>query len=203
MERAELKLIAAGFLVGIAAGFLAARAVYVGNAPPSQGPVVMGPAAPGAAPPGPEEAMPAMSPEEEALHGEVNVLLARVRANPDDREANVALADLTFDSGLYDIAAKFYEEALRIRSDDAVVLTDLGIAYRNLERADEAVALLEKAVAVDPGHATAWFDLAVLRFEGRRDLAGAKAAVEKVLVLDAAYPEAAKLKRRVEEESAS
>lgn len=203
MERAELKLLAAGLLVGIAAGFLAARALYVGNGAPSQrGPMVFGPAAPGgaaspemgSAPGEPELAQEEMSQEQQAIHDEINELLARVRKQPEDRPANLRLADITFDNGLYDIAAKFYEAALRIDGNDARALTDLGISYRHMNRHDEALQVLERAVTVDPGHSTAWFDLAVVRFQDRKDLAGAREAVDKVLALDADFPEAARLR---------
>ena len=198
MERDQLKLLAAGAVIGLAAGFLLARALYVkaGNATPAGGPMVTGPAAPGAQPSA-DGPMGTMNPQQQELHQQIQLLLERVQANPQDRDARVAIGNITMDNGLNDMAAKFYEEALALDGNDPFVTTDLGIVYRNLNQSTKAVETFERAVAMKPDHVKGWYNIAVVSFYDLKDSDKARTAIAKVLELDPSFPGALELQKQL------
>lgn len=207
MERGQLKAMGVGVVVGLAAGFLLARAVYVGNMPQAEasGTVVTGPAAPGAGGEAPQAAPggasgqgpPPLSAEQQKMHEEINSLIERAKADPKDREARVRLGNITFDNGIYDMAAKFYEEALALQPNDPAVLTDCGIAYRNMKNSQKALELFQKAVAQKPDHVQGWFNIAIVKFADQNDIPGARAAIKKVLEIDPAFKGAKDLEAKI------
>ncbi len=56
----------------------------------------------------------------------------------------------------------FYERTLKYTPDNAEVLTNLGVVYRNLGRSEEAITLYKKAIALNPTDAEAYNNLAVI-----------------------------------------
>lgn len=194
MERWELKLILGGVIVGLAAGFLAARSFYQGGDEIVRQPNVMGPAAPGGAPAG---APPTMNQQQEQIHQQIQGLLSRIEADPNDRESRVALGNITMDNGLFDMAAKFYGQALALDDKDPNVLTDLGIVHRRLQDSAKAVELFEKAVALNPGHVQGWYNIAVVKNADFNDSAGAKEALERALAADPDFPVDPELRKQL------
>lgn len=209
MERNELKILGVGVMVGLAAGFLLARSLYVEAARPASGPVLLGPAAPGAAPPagppvpaaspGPGGGGPAQDDPERAaaLHAEINALIGKTKADPKDRASRVALGNITFDNGLYDLAIKYYEEALVLDGSDPSVITDLGVAYRYSRQSAKAVEHFERAVALDPNHIKGWYNIAVVKLADLSDPAGAKVALDKAMALQPDMPALKELDRLI------
>lgn len=206
MERAELKVLGIGVLVGLAAGFLLARSLYLGSATPTAGPVLLGPAAPGAAPPpstpaarpaagGPGAAQAGQAP----AHDQINALIEKVKADPKDRKSRVALGNVTFDNGLYDLAVRYYEEALALQADDPDVITDLGVSYRYLRQSQKAVEHFERAVALRPEHVQGWFNIAVVKLSDLGDPAGARVAMDRVLALKPDMPGAQEVDKKIRE----
>jgi Flp pilus assembly protein TadD len=51
-----------------------------------------------------------------------------------------------------DRAIDEFREAVRLKPDSAEAHYSLGAAYMNAERYDEASALFQKAIEIDPGH---------------------------------------------------
>ena len=82
--------------------------------------------------------------------------------------AQAALARTDFTA-----AAQHLERALRITPRNADLLTNLGALHARQERLDDAVPLLERALAVEPDHAHARRNLVIaLEARGNRRLAG-------------------------------
>ena len=50
----------------------------------------------------------------------------------------------------YTAAARYYERVLAVSGDNLYALNHLGLAYRQLQRFDEAVVVLHKALSLDP-----------------------------------------------------
>src|SRR5262249_19836960 len=89
---------------------------------------------------------------------EVQKLQDRIKANPKDFEALVALGNVDFDQKNFSEAADYYTRALDVR-DDQNVRTDLGTMLFYSKRYDEAMTQLNKVLAVNPTHAQALFAL--------------------------------------------
>ena len=94
-------------------------------------------------------AAPAINPE---VRQRVQDALAVVAAKPGDYDALVHLGNAAYDAREYAQAIDAYEKALKIRSDDPNVMTDLGTACRNVGDVDRALDLFRKARAIDPKH---------------------------------------------------
>jgi tetratricopeptide (TPR) repeat protein len=70
-----------------------------------------------------------------------------------------ARATRHFGQQQYDRAAQFYEQALRAGSQDANDYNSLGLTLHYLGRSEEALAVLNEGVAVDPDYQRIWLTL--------------------------------------------
>ncbi|MBN2491638.1 MAG: tetratricopeptide repeat protein, partial [Planctomycetes bacterium] len=86
------------------------------------------------------------------------------------------LGELLSQLGAHEEAVRCIEKSLEIRPDDLSALCALAaICTNDLKDPDRAIGLLEKAVALDPRHALAQFNLGVaLLGKGRREAAAAQ-----------------------------
>jgi tetratricopeptide (TPR) repeat protein len=66
---------------------------------------------------------------------------------------------LLIDTGDFERAVVILNQALHKSPDDALALTNIGVALRSLERPTDALAPLERAVQLDPDSARAWLHL--------------------------------------------
>ncbi len=107
--------------------------------------------------------------EDPALAEQVGQLEAALRKRPGDPDLLVALGNLYFDAGRWKDAREAYEAARQSRPDDASLLTDLAVCYRNLHEPERALELLDRAIAIDPGKWQALFNkVVVLHFDLHR-----------------------------------
>ncbi len=86
-------------------------------------------------------------------------------------------------------AIGYFQEALRVSPDYWIALENLGNAYRQQKRWDEARAALESVVATRPGDAEANYSLAMV-YAQTDDTARAYQYLQNALKLRPAYPEA-------------
>ena len=104
-----------------------------------------------------------------------------VRQNAGDAASRVQLGNLYFDAERFQDAAKWYEEALKLRPKDVDVSTDLGVAYYSLNQPDRALAQFEYSLKVDPKHAKTLLNQGIVLAFGKQDLQGAAASWQKVI----------------------
>ena len=114
------------------------------------------------------------------------------KARPNDAPVRVELANLYFDSGRFDQAATWYEDALRLNPKDPNVSTDLALCYLSLRQPDKALAQIDKSLAIDPKHLKTLLNQGIIRAFGKEDLAGAQESWEKVVKFGPNTPEAAR-----------
>ncbi len=119
----------------------------------------------------------------EAAMAQVQQLRAYVEKNPNDARAVRELANLNYDINNWQRAAELYAQYLQLRPDEVDVMTDLGACLRNMGKAAEALAVLQKAKAKAPGHWQARYnEVLILGFDlGRLDEAAVAAAELKTL----------------------
>jgi serine/threonine-protein kinase len=84
-----------------------------------------------------------------------------------------------YNNGRYGPAATEWEEARKLSDDNALILRGLGAVYLKLDRNDEAAAVLQRALEIQPA-ATIYNNLATLRFSQGR-YSDAAAAFEKAV----------------------
>jgi protein O-GlcNAc transferase len=80
---------------------------------------------------------------------------------PDYCDAHVNFANLLSDASRLTEARYHYLRALDSQPENALVLHNLGSGYRKSDRPLEAIAVLEKSLALNPGRADSWNELGV------------------------------------------
>jgi tetratricopeptide (TPR) repeat protein len=170
----------AGTLFGFIVGWILGTQQAPGHVAPVA-PVAMTAAAP-ASTPAPSGAMPAAS---QPMLDEAQVTAMRNVADRDPKnvESRVHLGNLYFDAERYQDAIKWYEEALALKPIDADVSTDLAICFYYTNQIDKAIAQFEQSLKASPSHVKTYLNMGVVKNFGKQDVAGARAAWQKVLSL--------------------
>jgi len=123
-------------------------------------------------------------------------LEAAVAKEPKNADLLVQLGNTAYDVEDWQKAVDAYERALRLREADPNVLTDLGVAYRNIGNVDKALAMFTQASAKDPNHWPAQFNLAIVYGIDKGD---PKRALEILQKLRKAHPEIPAIDRLADE----
>jgi len=103
----------------------------------------------------------------------VQALRNTIDRDPGNATARVQLANLYYDSEMWNDAIKWYEEALAIDPKKPDVSTDLGVCYYNLNQPDRALEEFQRSLSVDPRHTRTMFNIGIVRAFGKQDLKGA------------------------------
>ena len=119
-------------------------------------------------------------------------LEAAVAKEPKNADLLVQLGNTAYDVEDWKKAVDAYERALKLRDADPNVLTDLGVAYRNIGNLDKALAMFTQASARDPNHWPAQFNLAIVYGIDKGDT---KKALEILTKLKKEHPEIPALDR--------
>ncbi|MDL2285437.1 tetratricopeptide repeat protein [Desulfovibrio sp. OttesenSCG-928-F07] len=93
---------------------------------------------------------------------ELQRLKKAVSDNPQSANAWSNLGHWYFDNDMPEDAVKAYESSLLIKPNDANVITDLGVMYRNLHNHEKALELFRRASRVDPKHLQSRFNEGVV-----------------------------------------
>lgn len=119
-------------------------------------------------------------------------LEAAVAKEPKNYDLLVQLGNTAYDVADWKKAIDAYERALKLKDGDPNVLTDLGVAYRNVGNIDKSLAMFTQAVARDPNHWPAQFNQAIIYGLDRTDT---KKALEIINRLKKEHPEIPQLDR--------
>jgi tetratricopeptide (TPR) repeat protein len=155
----------AGLIIGLVIGYIIADHQLVqppvSLAPPSSASPMNAPA------PVMKEQRPSTGASEvERQISEIRGLLAE---NPGDPVLQVALGNIYFDAQRWEEARLSYEEAVETTPDDANVLTDLAVVYRNLGKPERALEILAQVIDIAPKHWQAVYNrVIVLHFDLHR-----------------------------------
>ncbi len=117
---------------------------------------------------------------------------------PNNAELRVDLGNLYFDAERYDIAASWYEAALKIDPKNVNASTDLGVAYYSTDQPDRALQQFAYSLSVDPLHAKTIFNEGIVRAMGKQDIPGAIKAWERLIEVAPSTPEATEARRLIE-----
>ncbi len=123
-------------------------------------------------------------------------ILAR---DPRNVQANTQLGNLFYDAGRYTEAIGPYQKAFEIDSRNANLSTDLGTALWYAGRTDEAIAQLDRSLAIEPNHPQTLFNMGIVKRDGKKDLAGAVQAWERLLASNPAYPDREKAQQLLDQ----
>lgn len=97
---------------------------------------------------------------------EVQEMQNRIDRDPNDADAVLALANMSFDIQNWPKARDLYARYLELRPGNPDILSDLGVTYRELKDYDKALELFEQAQTVAPDHWQSRFnEVIVLAFD--------------------------------------
>ena len=131
--------------------------------------------------------------------GELQAYRDILARDPKNVAAATSLGNKLYDAGRYAEAVPYYQQAFALDSKNANLSTDLGTALWYSGRPDDALAQYQKSLAADPKHAQTFFNMGIVRLEGKQDALGAIEAWSELLAKHPGYPEADKVKRLIVE----
>lgn len=187
MNRYTLLALAVGLVVGVFIGYQAGS-----SASPRAAPVAGAPQMP----PGAAQQLPPGDPGHMARIASLQAVVAR---DPKNVQAWVQLGNDYFDTRQPQKAIEAYGRALELRPDDANVLTDQGVMYRDVGQFDKALANFEKANKADPKHVQSLFNMGVVFFHDLRQPKKAIEAWTKVIQIAPQSEQAAQARGAIEE----
>jgi cytochrome c-type biogenesis protein CcmH/NrfG len=123
-------------------------------------------------------------------------LLAELKANPNNVDTLVKVGNIYYDTQSFADAIGYYQRSLKLR-DDANVRTDLGTAYWQLGDPDSAIREFEAALKLDPKHANTYYNLGLVKWQGKMDVNGAVSAWQKLLETNPDFPDKSRIERLI------
>ncbi|MFL5313199.1 MAG: tetratricopeptide repeat protein [Myxococcales bacterium] len=122
-----------------------------------------------------------------------------VGRDPTDVKSWIALGNEYFDSGQRTKAIEAYDKALKLQPNNADVLTDQAVMYRELGQAEKAIANFQKASKVDPKHVRSMLNLGVLYAQDLKNYDKALESWQRVVAVAPASREAEKARVYMQE----
>jgi tetratricopeptide (TPR) repeat protein len=123
----------------------------------------------------------------EMADAQAEPLVEKLAADPNNPELLTSIGNLYYDAQLYPTAVDYYLRALQGRPSDAAVRTDMATAYWFMGNADKAIAEFNKALNYAPKNPNTLFNLGLVKWQAKKDAAGAIADWEKLLATDPHY----------------
>jgi tetratricopeptide (TPR) repeat protein len=114
-------------------------------------------------------------------------MVAKLNASPKNRELMTSIGNLYYDAKQYPVAIDYYQRALKETPADASVRTDMGTAYWYMGNADQAIAEFDTALGYEPNNPNTLFNRGLVKWQGKKDAAGAIADWEKLLAKNPTY----------------
>jgi tetratricopeptide (TPR) repeat protein len=178
----------AGTFFGLIAGWLigSQQAVVRPPSPPPQA---------AAAPSGSGTSAPAPPRLDEQ---EAKRLEGIARSDPSNATPRTQLGNLYFDAEKYDLAIKWYEEALKLDPTNPDVSTDLGVSYYYSNQPDRALAQFTHSLEIEPKHTKTMLNQGIVLAFGKQDLDAASKAWQLVVELAPNTPEGQAARRALE-----
>jgi tetratricopeptide (TPR) repeat protein len=169
--------------IGILAGFAAAylyldRIPQAAPADPHAGLVGVGPGASRDLP-GSGGGTPSLASDPVAQRRLADLEAAAAK-EPKNVALLVQLGNVAYDLEDWNKAVDAYERAVKAGAGDPNVLTDLGVAYRNVGNGEKALQMFSQALAKDPNHWPAAFNQAIVWGIDRGDKARAKDILNRI-----------------------
>ena len=108
-------------------------------------------------------------------------LLDRLKTDPNNVELLTSVGNIYYDTQQFPTAIQYYDRALKQKPADAGVRTDLATAYWYVGNPDTAIQEVNKALSYEPTKPNTLFNLGIVKWQGKMDVAGAVQAWQKLL----------------------
>lgn len=114
----------------------------------------------------------------------ISDLKARLKANPDDADILLRLADTYFDLKQFDEAATYYMKVSELKPENADIFNDIGLSLHYKGNSPEGLRYIDKGIKKNPYHQRIWLTKGFILAYGMGDLEGARQAWEKTKALN-------------------
>jgi cytochrome c-type biogenesis protein CcmH/NrfG len=108
-------------------------------------------------------------------------LIEKLKADPNNAGLLENIGNVYYDAQLYPTAIDYYQRALKIEPTNTGVRTDMATAIWYTGNADAAITEFQKSLSYDPNKANTLFNLGVVEWQGKMDIAKATATWQKLL----------------------
>lgn len=190
-SRRALMLMTLCLFVGIAGGY----AIRGNGVSAADAPAKAAPPAPVAMNTGTATETPAPNRLKEMADQQAAPLLARLKADPANPDLLNSVGNLYYDAQVYPIAVGYYGQSLAAKPADAAVRTDMATAYWYMGDPDRAISEFDRALGYAPNNPNTLFNRGMVKWQGKRDAAGAIADWKKLLATNPKYEERNKVEQ--------
>jgi len=108
-------------------------------------------------------------------------LIERLKTDPNNAELLANIGNMYYDVQQYPTAIDYYQRALNVHPEDAAIRTDMATAIWYMGDPDKAIVEFNKALSYEPNKPNTLFNLGIVKWQGKMDIAGAVAAWQKLL----------------------
>ncbi len=108
-------------------------------------------------------------------------LVEKLKADPTNAELLGSIGNIYYDAQQYSAAIDYYQRALKVQPADTGIRTDMATAYWYAGDADTAIAEFQKSLSYEPTKANTLFNLGIVEWQGKMDIAKATATWQKLL----------------------
>lgn len=187
-------------VICLAAGIAGGWSIRASRSPalPGASKATIGPA-PAAMGGGPASPAPSPARLKEMADAQAAPLLDKLRSEPNNPDLLASVGNAYYDAQQYPIAVDYYGRALKARPSDAAVRTDRATAEWYMGNADAAIAEFNQALSYAPTNPNTLFNLGLVKWQGKKDAAGAIADWEKLLTANPNYEEKDKVEQMMAE----
>ncbi len=130
----------------------------------------------------PEPVLDTQNPAVQEYQRKLPELKKKAEDQPANATARTDYAIALYATGNTEEAAKQYEEAIKLRSDDATLHNNLGNAYRDLKKYDEAAKQYNESIRISPKQQSAYINLANVQIYSMKNSSDGIATYRKALV---------------------
>jgi cytochrome c-type biogenesis protein CcmH/NrfG len=126
-------------------------------------------------------------------------LIEKLKSDPTNFDLLTNVGNFYYDAQQYSTAVDYYGRALKTKPADASVRTDMATAYWYMGNPDAAIAEFNKALTYEPNKPNTLFNLGLVKWQGKMDIAGAVASWEKLLATNPNYEGKEKVEQMIAE----
>ena len=126
-------------------------------------------------------------------------LLEQLKMEPANTELLTSVANIYYDAKQYPIAVDFYGRVLKLTPADVSVRTDMGTGYWYMGDADRAQLEFNQALSYAPNSPNTLFNRGLVKWQGKKDAAGALADWQKLLTANPDYQAKSQVEKMIAE----
>ncbi|HTW79669.1 MAG TPA: tetratricopeptide repeat protein [Terracidiphilus sp.] len=126
-------------------------------------------------------------------------LIEQLKTQPNNAELLTSVGNLYYDAKQYPIAVDYYGRALKLKPSDISVRTDMGTGLWYMGDADQAIEEFNLALSYAPNNPNTLFNRGLVKWQGRKDAAGALADWQQLLAADPDYEAKAQVQQMIAE----